>query len=285
MSASTRGLQRDVRLNSPPIPRLQPAEIGFWSTVLGWHITANERRLDPCNSAKMRPGPDVTERSEAERRKSRLGFEIGEVDWTLGQRSTTSEGASSAVGLGTVLAFHQRGRGSMDRKATAYHEAGHAVAAMESRVRLSSVSIIPDDESYGHCTYSIPWLERSPEIENVYKWRYRLENLAVVALSGVAAQELYLGGEPEHGFENDVDNALDYLNHLSGSDEELRAYFEWIRQRAMVLVSKPVNAAVIGGLAKALLEREELDQEVVRSIRADIITRMFPRRASTSLVS
>ena len=156
---------------------------------------------------------------------------------------------------------------------------------MESRVRLSSVSIIPDDESYGHCTYSIPWLESSPEIENVCKWRYRLENLAVVALSGVAAQESYLGSEPEHGFENDVDNALDYLNHLSGSDEELRTYFEWIRQRAMVLVSKPVNAAVIGGLAKALLEREELDQEVVRSIRADIITRMFPRRASTSLVS
>ena len=53
----------------------------------------------------------------------------------------------------------------------------------------------------------------------------------------------------------------------------------------MGLVSKPVNAAVIGGLAKALLEREELDQKVVRSIRADIITRMFPGRASTSLVS
>ena len=159
----------------------------------------------------------------------------------------------------------------MDRNATAYHEAGHAVAAIESRVRLSSVSIIPDDESYGHCTYSIPWLERSPEIENVYKWRYRLENLAVVALSGVAAQELYLGGEPEHGFENDVDDTLDYLNHLSGSDEELRAYFVWIHQRAKVLVGKPMNTAIIERLAEALLDRGELDQQAVRSIRSNFI--------------
>ena len=183
------------------------------------------------------------------------------------------------------MAFDRRERDSVELQATAFHEAGHAVAAMECRVRLSIVSIIPDDESYGHCTYSIRKWKRSPEWENSTKWRYRLENLAIVALSGVAAQESYLGSEPEHGFESDVDKALDYLNHLSGSDEELRAYFEWIRQRAMGLVSKPVNAAVIGGLAKALLEREELDQEVVRSIRADIITRMFPGRASTSLVS
>ena len=115
--------------------------------------------------------------------------------------------------------------------------------------------------------------------------RDRLENLAIVALSGVGAEEMHLGYEPQYGYEGDVDMALDYLNHLSGADEELRAYFEWIRQRAMGLVSKPVNAAVIGGLAKALLEREELAQAVVRSIRADIITRMFPGCASTRLVS
>ena len=67
--------------------------------VWRWERTTTSRlvrcsdntQADPCNSAKMRPGPDVTERSEAERRESRLGFEIGEVDWTLGQRSTTSE--------------------------------------------------------------------------------------------------------------------------------------------------------------------------------------------------
>ena len=89
---------------------------------------------------------------------------------------------------------------------------------------------------------------------------------------------MYLGHEPEHGFEDDQHRAVGYLSYISGSNEELEAYVEWIRQRAKGLVSKPINKAVIEELAEALLEHEELNQKAVRTIRADFIANMFPRR-------
>ena len=119
----------------------------------------------------------------------------------------------------------------MEERATACHEAGHAIAAIENHVKLVKVSIVPDGDSSGRCNYSFPDWKGSPDAEHNSKWRYRLEKLAIGALSGMAAERMYLGHDPEYGYEDDQHQAIGYLSYLTGSNEELSAYFEWIKQR------------------------------------------------------
>ncbi len=176
------------------------------------------------------------------------------------------------------MASDQRERDSVELQSAAFHEAGHAIAAMECRVKLTQVSIVADGDRRGYCAVSIPDLDPLNDGQAKTKTRYRLENLAIVALSGVAAEEMYLGHEPIGGFDSDVDRVGDYLSRLSDSDPEIRAYFRWIHERAKALVGKPMNTALVERLAEALLERGELGQKVVRSIRADSIANTFPRR-------
>src|SRR3990170_4851648 len=73
---------------------------------------------------------------------------------------------------------------------TAYHEAGHAVAAYKLRRRISRVSIVPDPEdgTLGHCSYSQLWNDFNPEIYDDSKTTQRLETLILTALAGVAAE-------------------------------------------------------------------------------------------------
>ena len=174
----------------------------------------------------------------------------------------------------------------MERKATAYHEAGHAVAAIENRVKLIRVSIIPDDDSSGRCNYTYPEWKGSPDSENNSKWRYRLEKLAIGTLSGMAAEGLYLGHDPEDGYEDDQHRAICYLSYLTGSNEELGAYFEWIKRRARGLVRTPIVRLTIEAVAEVLLDKQVLSGTEVRAIRTVVLGRlMIGLRARTTSTS
>ncbi|UQN07134.1 ATP-dependent zinc metalloprotease FtsH [Deinococcus sp. QL22] len=74
-----------------------------------------------------------------------------------------------------------------ERKAIAYHEAGHAVtsAVIPGSDRLQKVSIIPRGRALGAAFYL-------PE-EQVLMSKERLENQLVVALGGRAAEEVFMG--------------------------------------------------------------------------------------------
>lgn len=74
-----------------------------------------------------------------------------------------------------------------EKKAIAYHEAGHAVTAavIPGSDKLQKVSIIPRGRALGAAFYL-------PE-ENVLMSKERLENQLVVALGGRAAEEVFMG--------------------------------------------------------------------------------------------
>ena len=52
---------------------------------------------------------------------------------------------------------------NIEREATAYHEAGHAVAGFALKRAFTKVSIVPDDTTVGHCAF----LDLPPEIGNL----------------------------------------------------------------------------------------------------------------------
>src|SRR5262245_48336135 len=69
-------------------------------------------------------------------------------------------------------------------EATAYHEAGHAVAALALGRPVTKVSVLPDRHTLGECCFGKPVFRPSED------W---LEREALIALGGLAAEALHTG--------------------------------------------------------------------------------------------
>ena len=152
-------------------------------------------------------------------------------------------------------------------KSTAYHEAGHAVAAWHLGVRTKALSIVPEARSAGRHTHhsyfggiNLDWGD-SPRAQR------KAENMALVCCAGPAAQRRF---DPK-GFRNyhakdDWHQAVDLLSHLTGDDEILSAHFKLIDLRARKFVARPQVWPLIEGLAGALLEQQHLNGKDVHAV-------------------
>src|SRR5437016_2249213 len=78
---------------------------------------------------------------------------------------------------------------------TAYHEAGHAVAASWLRVPFRYVTIVPDEQdgSLGHIRFTALSKDFGPDIESGSKVRRVLEPRIMVGLAGCAAEAKLVG--------------------------------------------------------------------------------------------
>jgi Peptidase family M41 len=151
-------------------------------------------------------------------------------------------------------------------RSTAYHEAGHAMAAFVQGIRFRYVTIIPDSDNWGHFQKFSSrlseegWYDTSPLV------RDRLERHIVVGLAGREAQRLITRRYDHRGASSDYRNALNLVVHLVGSSEEANAYFRWLQVRAHKLVSAPFRRPLLDALAVALLERQTIDGKEAATI-------------------
>ncbi len=155
-------------------------------------------------------------------------------------------------------------------EATAYHEAGHAVAAWAHGVRTKHLSILPDDDSEGRHAHVPYFSGMHPDYDNSPRVQRRLENMVLVCLAGPAAQQRF----NPHGFRyshgsHDRREAVDLLNYLVGSKQELQAYYNLIDIRARQFVGSVHRWRLIVGLAEALLDSGEMTGRQVRDTLRD----------------
>lgn len=203
-----------------------------------------------------------------------------------------------------VIAGPQRASRVMsedDKKMTAYHEAGHALAAAASHHAdpVTKVTILPRGQALGY-TMTLPTQERYSTSRN------QLLDQLTYAMGGRAAEELIFG-DPSTGASNDIQKATriatrmveefgmsqavglmrvaredsdpftrgagegasshsDRLRH--GVDEEVRALLDAAYAEAYTLLE--TNRAVLDRLAERLLEKETVLEAELKEIFADV---------------
>jgi cell division protease FtsH len=188
-----------------------------------------------------------------------------------------------------------------ERRATAYHEAGHAVCAAGTRgtAFVQKISIIPRGYTGGVTRFT-------PPEGRISQSRAELLAQLAIAYGGMAAEEVFLG-DVSTGARGDIAQASDIARQMVmvygmsdrlgainyGSDRpnpfglggagrdiaisegtaleidaEVRRILDEARNRARVLVRE--NKALIEGMAQTLLERETLDGEALRAVLAQV---------------
>jgi len=161
---------------------------------------------------------------------------------------------------------------------TAYHEAGHAVAAYVRHLRFTSISIIPDRGTLGRCEFSETAVVIDPESGGQLRARTRIETLIIVSLAGVISESLLTGRHNWRGAHADLHDATRYASFVTGSVEELKAYERWLWEHTRTLLEARPCWLAVQQLAAALIEDRRIGERRARAIIGAAIERGTPHR-------
>lgn len=157
---------------------------------------------------------------------------------------------------------------------TAYHEAGHAVAAYFENIKVKQATIVPDDDFFGMVTHQ----QIQKHIRDALEFgsitptkRARTESFIIVSLAGSIAEQKHRGRSNYVGSAQDRHDAVELVSRLSGSEEEANAYLKWLHVRAANLIK--IHWWAVDAVAKALLDSETLTgdelQQVIRTANSN----------------
>jgi hypothetical protein len=154
------------------------------------------------------------------------------------------------------------------REIMAYHEAGHAVAAIEVGVEIGQegVSIVPG-EGFSGLTHLLLKISSRPDFKPADEDRLGAEKLAIASLAGHAAQRKYRPSSvrSDHG-QSDRKNVVDLMSRFAPRDRGRDVYLKWLRIRAEELVANDATWTKIEAVAKALVERDRLSAEEAKEV-------------------
>jgi len=153
----------------------------------------------------------------------------------------------------------------MDEQLTAFHEAGHAYAAIYVGARVQSVTIDPDNDDgpnrFGDTV--ILWNRQR------FSQRDMAEKAAWVALAGPVAEMIHRQ-QPFHPalvaeWQQDWETAFEALEHVASVPHRL-AQLERYTIELFQAFSGDSHWAAIGAIADSLLAHETLDEEMLQEV-------------------
>ena len=151
------------------------------------------------------------------------------------------------------------------RWATAFHEAGHAVAAWRLRIRLHGATIVPTIDASGQVEYANPLRGINLELDNSNRARLRSELLMMVLLAGPEDQRQYSprSWRSCHGG-YDFGKAADLALNFNGYEDAANAYVRWVEIRTRYMINDLWWA--VEKVAGALIEQESLSGKQIKRI-------------------
>ncbi len=166
-------------------------------------------------------------------------------------------------------------RTEMGPRAVAFHEAGHAVAAVHERVRLRSVSIEPNKYSAGRVSHHNPLHNQDVECDSAHLNRMRMERLVRMTLAGPAAQRRFnrRSWREWHG-QNDFECALTLLSYFADG-EVLSAYFKFLEVQVESFFDRPAVWDQVSAVAMALLEKKTMPAPQVRQLMGETFRKVL----------
>ena len=166
------------------------------------------------------------------------------------------------------------------RQTAAYHEAGHAVAAMALEVGVDRVSVVGDYDTLGMIVLAQGWPHlRAGFDPHEPKDRRLAENWILLALAGEFAEAEHVGRHPDFsrpGSLWDYEHAEALAKHLlsrPGSDD---ASFEMMKSQAHQFVREPLRWRQITAVANDLARLGELNRSQLEQIMGEIAARSEP---------
>jgi Peptidase family M41 len=155
------------------------------------------------------------------------------------------------------------------RKAIAYHEAGHIVAAVDQGVQVREATIMPNGDDLGQVTHHSIFGRIRLDSDRSQRARRRVERSIIVSMAGPAAQRLYCKRNrarswPLHGGESDYSKAFDIACDMCSSHEAAEAYLNWLAIAAHDLIG--AQWALVEIFASALLEHSTLSAVQIRDM-------------------
>jgi hypothetical protein len=151
------------------------------------------------------------------------------------------------------------------RRATAYHEAGHAVIACRSRIKLRSVTIVPGNGYSGRVEHVSPLRGIHLDVDGSNKARMKAEAAIIVSLAGPAAQRRYNPRSLRAWHSSsDYELASGLALRLNRDEESAAAYLKWLGMVARQSVE--AQWRFIEKLAGALLDRESLSGSEILAV-------------------
>lgn len=144
-------------------------------------------------------------------------------------------------------------------RATAHHEAGHAVAAWRFGMRFKHVTLKAGDGTLGQMLRgrSPKWFK--PDMDSSDRTRLRAEHDIIVSFAGQVAECKFLGRRPRFGMEGDNQSALNMATYFCSSMSSAEAYLNYCFLTSRDLVNS--HWREIEAVAEALLDRESLSHE------------------------
>jgi len=156
-------------------------------------------------------------------------------------------------------------------KATAYHEAGHAVACYYLGVKVKSATVVPDKDkgTHGHVRYEKMFRGLDPEIDLSGRARLQMERNIIISLAGAAAQRRYSKQSWRHYHgASDFDAVADLALRIGGDSDGANKFLDWLDHRTDQLVK--TRWQDIECVARALLERKTMKgSEIVEVITGE----------------
>ena len=148
-------------------------------------------------------------------------------------------------------------RSAAGLEATAFHEAGHAVAAWHAGLKIHRATIVPTPGKHGSVKHVSPLRGIHLDYDGSDRARLRAEADIVVCLAGPAAQRRHSprSWRSWHGA-SDHERAADLAMRFNGSDEATSAHLAWLAVVARDQVDSLWD--LVERIARELVERRTL---------------------------
>jgi ATP-dependent Zn protease len=152
-------------------------------------------------------------------------------------------------------------------EATAYHEAGHVVAAFLLHRGFRTVTIIPKEDSLGHMLKTAPPRNLHPDYQTDARAEIWLRREITICLAGPVAEKLHTGrGNWRIGGSSDFHHAVDWASDIMGDPDEIGAYLDWLTLVTKNMLKHPHHWPIVQALAAELLSRRTVGPRRARAL-------------------